>query len=71
MNKYQVNYLHCKNCGFLTTENPYWLKSILWSISELTQAYSEEYKYIEKIANSNTDFLMVTMTFVIMLEVMV
>lgn len=25
LNRYQVSYYLCKNCGFLQTENPYWL----------------------------------------------
>ena len=24
--KYDINYYHCKNCGFVQTETPYWLK---------------------------------------------
>jgi hypothetical protein len=31
MNKYDVKYFHCPGCGFLQTEEPYWL----------TEAYSE------------------------------
>ncbi len=26
LNKYLVNYYHCSNCGFLQTENAYWLE---------------------------------------------
>jgi len=26
LNKYLVDYFHCPNCGFLFTEDPYWLK---------------------------------------------
>jgi len=26
LNKYDVAYFHCENCGFLCTENPYWLE---------------------------------------------
>jgi hypothetical protein len=25
MNKYQIDYFYCQNCGFLQTEEPYWL----------------------------------------------
>lgn len=25
LNKYDINYYHCSNCGFLQTEDPYWL----------------------------------------------
>jgi hypothetical protein len=25
MNKYKIDYFYCKNCGFLQTEDPYWL----------------------------------------------
>jgi hypothetical protein len=25
LNKYDTNYFYCSNCGFLQTENPYWL----------------------------------------------
>lgn len=25
LNKYDINYFHCKNCGFVQTEEPYWL----------------------------------------------
>jgi len=25
LNKYDIKYFHCKNCGFLQTEEPYWL----------------------------------------------
>ena len=28
MNKYQVSYFYCKNCGFLSTEEPYWLDEV-------------------------------------------
>lgn len=31
MNKYKVNYFHCPNCGFIQTEEPFWLQ----------EAYSE------------------------------
>jgi hypothetical protein len=31
LNQYQIKYFHCKNCYFLQTEKPYWLK----------EAYSE------------------------------
>jgi len=26
LNKYNISYLYCKNCGFLQTEKPFWLK---------------------------------------------
>jgi len=26
LKKYTVQYFHCKNCGYICTENPYWLK---------------------------------------------
>lgn len=26
LNKYDVKYYHCSNCGFLQTEEPYWLE---------------------------------------------
>lgn len=26
LNKYNIEYFHCDNCGFLQTEEPYWLK---------------------------------------------
>ena len=26
INKYEIEYFHCKNCGFLQTEEPYWLE---------------------------------------------
>ncbi|MFH1525113.1 MAG: class I SAM-dependent methyltransferase [Bacteroidota bacterium] len=26
LNKYNVRYFHCQNCGFLQTEEPYWLE---------------------------------------------
>ena len=26
LNKYNIDYFYCKNCGFLQTEEPYWLK---------------------------------------------
>jgi hypothetical protein len=26
LNKYEINYFKCANCGFLQTEEPYWLK---------------------------------------------
>ena len=26
LNKYSVNYFHCPNCGFIQTEEPYWLE---------------------------------------------
>ena len=26
MHKYQISYFHCGNCGFLSTEEPYWLE---------------------------------------------
>ena len=26
LNKYDVKYYHCSNCGFLQTEDPYWLE---------------------------------------------
>lgn len=26
LGKYSAKYWHCSNCGFLQTENPYWLK---------------------------------------------
>jgi len=26
LNKYDVEYFHCDNCGFLQTEEPYWLE---------------------------------------------
>jgi len=26
LNRYDVEYYHCKNCGFLQTEEPYWLE---------------------------------------------
>ena len=26
LNKYNVNYCYCNHCGFLQTEEPYWLK---------------------------------------------
>lgn len=25
LNKYEINYFHCEHCGFLQTEEPYWL----------------------------------------------
>ena len=25
LNKYNVKYFQCSNCGFVQTENPYWL----------------------------------------------
>lgn len=25
LNKYDISYFHCKHCGFLQTEEPYWL----------------------------------------------
>ena len=25
LNKYEIKYFHCKNCGFVQTEEPYWL----------------------------------------------
>ena len=25
MNKYEIDYFYCQNCGFLQTEEPYWL----------------------------------------------
>ncbi len=25
MKKYEISYFHCENCGFLQTEEPYWL----------------------------------------------
>ena len=25
LNKYNIKYYHCNNCGFLQTEEPYWL----------------------------------------------
>ena len=28
MNKYQVSYYYCNNCGFLSTEEPHWLKEV-------------------------------------------
>lgn len=28
MNKYNVNYFYCNNCGFLSTEEPYWLDEV-------------------------------------------
>ncbi len=31
LNKYEIEYFHCDNCGFLQTEEPYWLE----------EAYSE------------------------------
>jgi hypothetical protein len=31
LNKYEINYFRCGSCGFIQTENPYWLK----------EAYSE------------------------------
>lgn len=24
--KYDINYYHCENCGFLQTEEPFWLE---------------------------------------------
>ena len=26
LNKYDINYFHCKHCGFLQTEEPFWLE---------------------------------------------
>ena len=26
LNKYNIDYFQCENCGFVQTENPYWLK---------------------------------------------
>ena len=26
LNKYDVKYFECSNCGFIQTETPYWLK---------------------------------------------
>ena len=26
MDKYDITYYRCENCGFIQTENPYWLK---------------------------------------------
>jgi len=26
LNKYSINYFHCEHCGFLQTEEPYWLE---------------------------------------------
>jgi len=26
LNKYDINYFHCEHCGFLQTEEPYWLE---------------------------------------------
>lgn len=28
MNKYKINYFYCNNCGFLSTEEPYWLDEV-------------------------------------------
>jgi len=26
LNKYEIKYYHCNHCGFLKTEEPYWLE---------------------------------------------
>ena len=41
LNKYDIEYFHCDNCGFLQTEEPYWL----------VEAYSES------INNSDTGYI--------------
>ncbi|NEP77641.1 MAG: class I SAM-dependent methyltransferase [Okeania sp. SIO3B3] len=47
LNKYDVNYFQCKNCGFVQTEAPYWLE----------EAYSSP------IANSDTGLVMRNIVF--------
>lgn len=36
LEKYQVQYFHCKNCGFIQTETPYWLEEAYQSALNLT-----------------------------------
>ena len=36
LNKYFVDYFHCSNCGFLQTEEPYWLKEAYESTINIT-----------------------------------
>ena len=36
LNKYNINYFQCTNCGFVQSENPYWLKEAYSSAISLS-----------------------------------
>jgi len=65
MNKYKVSYFHCKNCGFLSTEDPYWLDEVYASpISKFDTGHIQRNINISKkltilisvFFNGNNDF---------------
>jgi len=45
LKKYNINYYYCANCGFLQTEEPYWLNEA-YGDSIRYWIYEKEYKFI-------------------------
>ena len=53
LNKYNINYFYCDNCGFLQTENPYWLEeSYKESINISDTGILSRNLYLSKISSS-------------------
>jgi len=50
MNKYEIDYFYCQNCGFLQTEEPYWLDEAYKDPITLTDTgYMQRNIYLSKI----------------------
>ena len=50
MNKYTIDYFYCSNCGFLQTEEPYWLnEAYIEPINKYDSGYLSRNIYLSKI----------------------
>ena len=50
MNKYEIDYFYCQNCGFLQTEEPYWLDEAYKDPIPITDTgYMQRNIYLSKI----------------------
>jgi anaerobic selenocysteine-containing dehydrogenase len=50
MSKYKIDYFYCQNCGFLQTEEPYWLdEAYKHSITVTDTGYMQRNIYLSKI----------------------
>ncbi len=66
LNKYNIDYFHCKNCWFLQTEEPYWLEEAYkesiniedtWILSRNINLAKITSVIIKKFYNKNWNFL--------------
>jgi len=53
MNKYQIDYFYCSNCGFLQTEEPYWLDEAYKDpITLADSGYLQRNIYLSKVVTT-------------------